>query len=243
VSGISVEQVGKILSIKLDIPPVNALNIDRYREIERTFRDVNAGQGITCVVLSAAGSRAFCAGMDLKEFRAASADDDPARALAVRSAFAAVRRCPIPVIAAVGGAAIGAGAVLASVCDIRIASEKAYFQMTEIDVGRCGGGAHMGRHVPPGWLRLMYFTGEPINVWQAYSIGFVQEVVPHRRLNKAAYELAEVVAAKSEVGLRMAKEALNQVEWMPVEEGYEVEQSYSTALMKLLDSSGQKSHQ
>jgi enoyl-CoA hydratase len=135
------------------------------------------------------------------------------------------------VIAAINGPALGAGAVLCAVSDIRIASEKATFAMPEINVGRCGGGAHMGRLLPPGLLRLMYFTGEPISAWEAHRVGFVEQVVVQRRLLPQAHELAGIIANKSPRGLRMAKEALNRVEFMQVEEGYEYEQSCSTALM------------
>jgi len=141
----------------------------------------------------------------------------------------------VPVIAAVNGPALGAGSVLAAVSDIRIASEKATFGMPEINVGRCGGGAHMGRLIPQGMLRLMYFTGEPISAWDAHRVGLVEQVVPPRRLLPAAHELAEIIAKKSPIGLRMAKEALNRAEFMQVEEGYQLEQSYSTKLMHTED--------
>jgi enoyl-CoA hydratase len=135
------------------------------------------------------------------------------------------------VIAAVNGPALGAGQVLASVADIRIASERATFGTPEINVGRCGGGAHLGRLVPPGMLRLMYFTGEPISAWEAHRVGLVDQLVSAKRLMPAARELAQTIAAKSPLGLRLAKEALNRAEWLPVEDGYALEQQYSTRLM------------
>jgi enoyl-CoA hydratase len=93
----------------------------------------------------------------------------------------------------------------------------------------------MGKYLSPGMLRLMYFTGEPISAWEAHRVGLVEEVVKPRRLLPAAQELAEAIARKSPIGLRMAKEALNRVEFMPTEEGYELEQSYSTKLMHTED--------
>lgn len=125
--------------------------------------------------------------------------------------------------------------MLASVCDVRIASENATFGMPEINVGRCGGAAHMGRHLPQGLLRKMYFTGRPIDAREAWRIGFVQDVVPFEDLARTAQELAAIVAAKAPIGLRMAKEALNKVEFMQTEEGYELEQGYSTKLMATED--------
>jgi enoyl-CoA hydratase len=232
---ILVEKSGKVISVTLDIPPVNVLNLDRYRRIQEIFDDISRMEDVHCAILTANGSKAFCAGLDLNEFLASTVDQDPARAAVVRGAFKAVRLCAIPVIAAVNGPALGAGAVLCAVSDIRIASEKATFAMPEINVGRCGGGAHMGRLLPPGLLRLMYFTGEPISAWEAHRVGLVEQVVVPRRLLPTAVELAETIAKKSPVGLRMAKEALNRVEFMQVEAGYEYEQSCSTRLMATED--------
>jgi len=230
-SDIIVETHGKVVSVILDSPPVNALTMARYQMLTDIFTDIGKRSDVHCAVLTGRGTRAFCAGLDLNEFLAAPADKDHERAAIVRATFKAIRLCAIPVIAAVNGPALGAGNVLAAVSDIRIASEKATFGMPEINVGRCGGGAHIGRLVPPGLLRLMYFTGEPISAWEAHRVGFVEQVTTPKRLMPAAYELAELISKKSPLGLRMAKEALNCVEFMPVEEGYELEQQYSSKLL------------
>jgi len=235
VNDIVVEKNAKIISVTLDSPPVNVLTMARYRRLTEIFDEISKMDDVNCVVFSARGTKAFCAGLDLQEFLAATPEQDPERAAIVRATFKAVRLCSVPVIAAVNGPALGAGSVLAAVSDIRIASEKATFGMPEINVGRCGGGAHMGRLIPQGMLRLMYFTGEPISAWDAHRVGLVEQVVPPRRLLPAAHELAEIIAKKSPIGLRMAKEALNRAEFMQVEEGYQLEQSYSTKLMHTED--------
>jgi len=230
-TGILIEQQDKVLTVTLDSPPVNALTMARYQQLTDTFNAIGQRTDVHCVVLTGAGSRAFCAGLDLNEFLAAPADKDHERAAIVRQTFKAIRLCAIPVIAAVNGPALGAGNVLAAVSDIRIASEKATFGMPEINVGRCGGAAHMMRLVPQGLLRMMYFTGEPISAWEAHRIGMVEQVVPPKRLMPAAMELAQNIAAKSPIGLRMAKQAINEVEWLQVEQGYEIEQQYSSKLL------------
>ena len=230
-----VETSGKVVSVVLDRPPVNALTMALYRRLAEVFDEIGQRTDVNCAVLSARGSRAFCAGLDLREFLAAKVEDDPERAVTVRRMFAAVRHCAIPVIAAVNGPALGAGCVLASVCDIRIASENATFGLPEINAGRCGGTAHMARHVPQGFLRRMFFTGAPFSAQEAYRVGFVEQVVPLERLLPAANELAGVIAAKAPLGLRWGKEALNKVEFMPVEDGYALEQEYSTRLMHTED--------
>jgi enoyl-CoA hydratase len=234
-SEIILETVDKVARVIIDRPPVNALTIALYAEIADLFEALGKRTDIHCVVLSARGARAFCAGLDLHEFLAATVEDDPRRAAIVRRMFHAVRTCAIPVIAAVNGPALGAGCVLASVCDIRVAAENATFGLPEINVGRCGGGAHVGRHVPPGLLRRMFFTGQPIPAAEAYRVGFVDEVVPLDGLMPTAEALAATIAAKAPLGLRLGKAALNAVEFMPTDEGYAVEQSYSTRLMATRD--------
>jgi enoyl-CoA hydratase len=226
---------GKVLIVTLDRPPVNTLLLETYRRIATIFDDISLRTDVNCVVFTAAGERAFCAGLDLKEFAAARLEDDRARAAIVRHCFSAIRHCALPVIAAVNGPALGAGCVLTSVCDIRIASEKATFGLPEINIGRCGGTAHMGRHLPQGVLRRMFFTGQPIDAAEAYRLGFVDRVTSPDALMPAAMELATVISEKAPLGLRLGKQALNETEYLPVEEGYAAEQRYSTRLMATED--------
>ncbi|HEV2573207.1 enoyl-CoA hydratase-related protein [Methylocella sp. CPCC 101449] len=230
-----VDKKDKVATVTIDRPPVNAITLAIYEEIAETFEASANWQDINCIVFTAAGSKAFCAGLDLNEFLAAKVEDDPARAKIIRRCFSAVRHAAVPVIGAINGPALGAGCVLASVCDVRIASENATFGMPEINVGRCGGAAHMARHLPQGLLRKMYFTGRPIDAREAWRVGFVQDVVPFDDLARTAQELAALIGSKAPIGLRMAKDALNKVEFMQTEEGYELEQSYSTKLMATED--------
>jgi len=234
-SEIDIEIIGKVALVTVDRPPVNALTLALYSRLADVLDEFSARDDIGCVVLTASGARAFSAGLDLHEFLAAKVEDDLARAVVVRRLFKAVRHCAIPVVAAVNGPALGAGCVLASVCDIRVASENATFALPEINVGRCGGAAHMGRHVPQGLLRRMFFTGQPIDAEAASRVGFVQEVTAPDALMQVAMAMATTIAAKAPLGLRIGKEALNRVEFLQVEEGYELEQSYSTKLMPTED--------
>jgi len=232
---ISVDVQDGVAAVTLDRPPVNAVTLDLYERLGETFADLGARMDVHCAVLTGAGDRAFCAGLDLKEFLAATVEEDPHRAEVVRTSFHRIRHCAIPVIAAVNGPALGAGTVFAAVCDIRIAADTATFSMPEINVGRCGGAAHVGRLIGQGALRRMYFTGQPIDAAEAHRIGLVEQVVAAAELLPTARALAGVIAAKSPLGLRIAKQSLNDVEFLPVDEGYPVEQSYSTKLMATED--------
>jgi enoyl-CoA hydratase len=230
-----VETADKVVTVTIDRPPVNALTIALYAAIADTFDDIGRRTDVHCAVLTGRGTRAFCAGLDLNEFLAATPEQDPERAAVVRRTFSAVRHCAVPVIAAVNGPALGAGCVLASVCDIRIAAANATFGLPEINVGRCGGGAHIGRHIPQGALRKMFFTGRPIPAEEAFRVGLVQDVVAPDQLMASALDLARTIAGKAPLGLRLGKKALNEIEFMPVEDGYAREQGYSTQLMHTQD--------
>ena len=234
-SEIEVAASGGIVTVTMNRPPVNALTTELYEEIAKVFEGLGKELDIHCAILTAAGSKAFCAGKDLKEFLATTIEEDPIKAAVTRRTFSAIMQCEIPVIAAVNGPALGAGCVIASVCDIRVASEDATFSLPEINVGRCGGGAHLGRLIAQGALRKMFFTGQPITAAEAYRLGLVDVLSKPSELMADARRLAETIAAKSPLGLRFGKKALNEVEFLPTEVGYPIEQQYSTKLMATED--------
>lgn len=229
--GLEIEFNGAVAEITINCPPVNAITLEIYRDIGDVFSASESWKDIHCILFTGAGQRAFCAGLDLNEFVASSVEQDPIRARIVRRCFTAIREASIPTIAAINGPALGAGTVLASVCDIRIASQNAMFGLPEINVGRCGGGAHMGRHIPQGLLRKMFFSGEPIDAAEAWRLGFVQEITTAEKLMEVARRYAAKIATKSPLGLRYGKQALNQIEFLPMDEGYAIEQGFSTLLM------------
>jgi enoyl-CoA hydratase len=232
---IRAENRGGVATVTLDRPPVNALTSALYVELGELFNLLGKDMSVHCALLVSASEKAFSAGKDLNEFLATTVEDDPAQALIVRTAFSAILHCHIPVIAVVNGPALGAGCVIASVCDIRMASPKATFGLPEINVGRCGGGAHLGRLIPQGALRRMAFTGEPISAAEAYRIGLVDVLVEPERLLDEAQALAAAIASKSPLGLRLGKQALGLAETLPLEEGYACEQAFSTKLMRAED--------
>lgn len=232
---IHVDIADKIATVTLNKQPVNALTGKLYEQLGDVFETLSGNSEINCVILRSASAKAFCAGKDLKEFLAARVEDDPTSAAVVRRTFSAILNCAVPVIAEVNGPALGAGAVIASVCDIRVASRAATFALPEINVGRCGGGAHLGRLIPQGALRRMFFTGLPIDATEAHRIGLVDVLVEPDELQAAALKLATTIAAKSPLGLRIGKKALRETEALPLEEGYAREQRYSTELMHTED--------
>lgn len=221
----------RIATITLDRPPVNAMGTQTYVDLADAFDHVSSRKDCSVIVLKSASEKAFCAGADVKELSDITPEIDEFRQESARRLLNSVLHARFPVIAAVNGPALGAGCVLASVADICLASKKATFGLPEINVGRCGGGRHMMRLLPQGVVRWMYFTGRPLDAERAYQLGLVQELLPdNAALDEAAMRLAEEIAGKSPIALRLAKEALNLVEGAPLSEGYQTEQQFTLRL-------------
>ena len=184
---INVEIEDRVATVTFDRPPVNALNAQAFREIEQAFTELRHGTDAHVAIFTAAGERVFCGGVDLNDSarrhgREKVADDsivdllDPGSI--VRDCFWALSDCPLPVIGAINGAAVGAGLALVACCDVIIASEHARFALPEINAGVLGGGRHLQRMVGPYKTRKMFYTGEFVGAEEFHRLGAVEKVVP-----------------------------------------------------------------
>jgi len=216
--------------VTIDRPPVNAMSLDAHRELLATLRALGRDASVRCIVLTAAGERAFVAGGDVGELGAL----DPASALertrVVRDVFDAIRRNPVPVIGAINGAALGGGLLMVAQCDVVVAAETATFGLPEIDVGVMGGTKHLARIVPEKVMRWMALSGKRVTAAYLERLGVIQQVVPREKLLETALDLADVICAKSPAAVRLMKEVMNLTEHMPLDEGYHVE-TYATAII------------
>ncbi len=142
------------------------------------------------------------------------------------SVFLAVDEFPKPIIAAINGFCLGGGCELALACDIRIASEKAKLGQPEINLGLLPGGGgtqRLPRLVGMGAALKMLYTGDFIRADEAYRIGLVDEVVPPDQLEARAKELADTIASKSPVALRLIKQAVRSSARTSLDEGLKQE--------------------
>ena len=213
-----------ILTVTLDRGSVNAVNQDMYGELVKVFRGVaEATDDIRVVILTSAG-RHFCGGNDLDEFEDLSPANVRERMFHVREAFWSVLECPVPVIGAVAGAALGTGLALAASCDFVVADTTARFGLPEIQVGVMGGARHLARLVPQPMVRKMFFTGEPVPAAELARVGGIVDVVEAGEALSRAGEIAARVSGFSPTALRLAKRTLNQIEHAPLKQGYELEQ-------------------
>ena len=227
---------GQIATVWLARPPVNAVDQDMYREIEMLFSDVSQlGDGVDVIVLAGDGKH-FCAGNDLNEFISMTPDNAAGRMLQVRQAFFAIQDCPLPVIAAVQGTAVGTGLAIAASCDFVIAAEGARLGVTEIAVGVMGAAKHLARLVPEPVMRWMFFSAQPMTAEELAGYGAVLAVVPPSELLAESYRRARIIATHSSVAIRFAKRSLKQIEFMDLKAGYEFEQGLSGELSAYEDS-------
>ncbi len=219
--------------VTLDRPPVNALSREARLALIAAFDALEADQDVRAIVLTAKG-KVFCAGADIKEKAAlfgAPADYVGANRL-TRDGFFCILDSSKPVIAAVQGAALGAGCVLAACCDMIFAAETAVFGLPEIDVGQGGGASFMQRILPPSKVRRMMLTGERVLAAEFYRLGAVEACIPDAELLPAALGMGSVIAAKPPGAVRRIRGAFSTVEALSVRDGFHVEQAYTTELSR-----------
>lgn len=180
---------------------------------------------VRVVIVTGAGDRAFVAGADITEMEGRSAVEQW-RVMKAPTIYEAVERLPKPVIAAINGFCLGGGLELALACDLRIAAATAMFGQPEVGLGIIPGGGgtqRLPRLVGLGAALRLILTGEMIPADEALRLGIVEEVVPQEQLLSRAFEVAELIAAKSPVALAAAKEATRAALNLPLEDGLKLE--------------------
>ena len=120
-------------------------------------------------------------------------------------------------------------------CDIMLASDNAWFNLPEVDVGLAGGAALIMEHFTKSRCRAMYFTGRRYPASELYRLGVIEAVVPQEKLMEEAMGYAREIAAKSPLTLKAAKRSFGTVSEMPVRDAYRYEQSVTLALSKTED--------
>ena len=204
---VHVEDLGHVRLVTIDrVDKANAIDPAMSRALGETFAEAAADDEVRVVVLTGAGERAFCAGMDLKAFRAM--DGRPTRPTDVGVELFTERSYPKPIIAAVNGAAVGGGFGIALACDLIVAADHARFGIPEVQRGLVGVGvtSRASLRLPPAVVLELALTGEPIDARRAYAIGLVNRVVPLAELRATALALAGRIAANAPLAVRAAKE-------------------------------------
>ena len=225
-----------IAVVTIDNPPVNAQPPELMAEVMATFDAISDRDDARVAILTGTG-KMFSAGADLKNRPGPDAPPGTmwARMRMAREAMYSIMECKKPVIAAINGPAMGAGFGLASVCDILVASDNAFLNLPEIDVGLMGGVRHAMRLFPHSLLSRMVLTGCRVGGEELYRLGVVEACVPLDELLPYCIEMARNIAAKSPIAVALAKEALVTVPSMSLRDGYRFEQSNTVRLSKTED--------
>lgn len=222
-SAVTVDQPAEgIARVTLDRPPVNALDAAAYADLDAAFGALAEDRAVRVVVLTAAGRRVFSAGTDLAAF--ATAEATAAVTRAAFGFFTRLAQTPQPVIGALNGPAIGAGAMAAAECDLLLATRRHWFATPEVTVGFPGGGSHVKRLAPHFKARRMILLGERLTAEEALAHGTLAEVVEDADdLPACALAWAQRLAALEPRAVGEARRIMRQPETDAALEGYRVE--------------------
>jgi enoyl-CoA hydratase/carnithine racemase len=224
-------------TIRLDRPPMNALNAQVQDELRAAALEAGVRRDVSAVVLYG-GEKVFAAGADVKEMATMPYADMVERSAALQSAFTAVARIPKPVVAAVTGFALGGGCELALCADLRVCGEDAKLGQPEILLGLvpgAGGTQRLPRLVGPSRAKELIFSGRFVDADEALRIGLVDRVVPSAEVYTAARGMAARFVGGPALALRAAKEAVDRGLEADLDTGLELERLQFVGLFATAD--------
>ena len=233
---IEYQKDNKIAVITINNPEVhNALSPEGLIDLTNALADFRDNPELRVCVITGAGDKAFCTGMDLKSVRPDGKGNPEARP---EGTFVRGLEIWKPVIAAVNGYALGGGFEIALACDIRIASENAVFGFPEVTLGIIpgwGGTQRLSRLLPFGIAAEMILTGKRIDAREACDLHLVNKVVPLNNLMTESLKLAQQICDSGPLAVRSAKESLYLGQDMTLEEGLQLESRLSSRTMASKD--------
>lgn len=192
----------------------NALNTAVRQELRNAIEQIEKDSDVRVVIITGAGNKAFISGADITEFKDATPImiEESASTLG-QQLFSDIENLRVPVIAMINGFCLGGGMELAMCCDIRIASGNARFGQPEVNIGFFPGGGgtqRLPRLIGWGKAKELIYTGRIIEATEAEKIGLVDKVVPPDRLEEEVEQLAETIASKSPLIIKLAKKVINR---------------------------------
>ena len=199
------EITNNVLVVTLNRPEAgNALNGALSEGLANALSEAAENPEVRAIVVTGAGEKIFCAGMDLKAF---AAGEDIAK---IGLGFAALRKCKKPLIAAVNGHALAGGFEVVLMCDLVVSVDTARFGIPEVKRGlfAAGGGVRLPARIPMAVAMEMGLTGDPISADRAKELGLINEVVPAAGLRDAALALAGRVSANGPLAVQATKQLM-----------------------------------
>ncbi len=197
--------------LKVNRPPMNALNTELVLELERAM-DWFAHEDDVMVVVVYAEGKAFVAGADIAEMSKFTPMQAREFARNGHRALGKMAGMDKPVIAAVNGYALGGGCEIAIACDIRVLADTVKIGQPEVNLGLIpgfGGTQRLARLVGPGIAKELIYTADAIDAGEAYRIGLANKVVPADQLMATVTDMARKIAAKGPTAVKLAKACIN----------------------------------
>lgn len=226
-----------IATIRLQRPPVNALNRQMQQEIRDAAYESAARDDVRSVLIHG-GEKAFAAGADITEMEGMTHADMIRESHGLVECFKAVARIPKPTLAAITGYALGGGCELALCADFRFVAENAVLGQPEILLGIIPGGGgtqRLPRLVGPAKAKELIFTGRRVKADEALAIGLADRVLPADQLLDASREFLAQFSTGPALALRSAKEAIDRGIEVDLETGLEIERMHFAALFATED--------
>ncbi|MAC72475.1 MAG: enoyl-CoA hydratase [Deltaproteobacteria bacterium] len=218
-----------IAHLKMNAPEkLNALSEEMLSALQSQFDSLQNDRHIRAVILSGAG-KAFCAGHDLKEMTAGRQAEDGGKAYFIElfqkcaRMMTSIQKLPQPVIAQVHGIATAAGCQMVASCDMAVAADSTRFGVNGVNIGLfCSTPmVALSRNIPRKQAFEMLTTGQFINAERARELGLVNRIASEDGLQAATVELAETVASKLAVAVKIGKEAFYNQLQMPISDAYD----------------------
>ena len=221
------ERDGSIVTITINRPKVlNALNAATMGELSRAFLGFKDDDSVRVVIITGAGEKAFIAGADINELAVQTPTGAKELAQRGQALFDLIENLGKPVIAAIGGFAVGGGCELAMACTLRLASDSARLGQPEVNLGLIpgyGGSQRLPRLVGKGVALDLLLSGRQVKADEAFRIGLVNRIVPSTELLNEARLLAEALAKQPPLSIKYILEAVNLGVEMPLDQGQSVE--------------------
>jgi enoyl-CoA hydratase/carnithine racemase len=197
-----------------NVAKLNVIGSALILELTEAFAALSAQAALRAVVLAGEGSRAFIGGADIREMAGLDPESGRAFITLLHGACAAIRACPVPVIARMQGYTLGAGLEIASACDLRIAGAGGNFGMPEVRIGIPSviEAALLPQLIGWGRTRRLLMTGAMINALQALAWGLVEEVVPDDALDAAVERVLADILACGPNAVRLQKRLIGEWE-------------------------------
>ena len=222
-------------TITIDRPPVNAFDADAYRVLGDIVTEIDSRDDVSVVLVVASDrSTSWCGGADVNDFVGMTGEDRQRRYDLINGTIPRLLRLDRPVIAAISGPVVGVGVLLAAACDLRIASEDAWFSTPELRYGLIAGSSRLLNYlgIPEAIVREMAYTTRRVSAAELRAVGFLNDVVPAAQVRETATALAARIATFDPEALRARKRAFVRHETLDWLSAYELAQSMSKQLVE-----------